>query len=296
MQETRHRADDASSSGIFSCLFLFGQCVRNWRNWIKINSGVLTFLCWVLALVFLCELLVTYAMPALVPGFADQLLDALASAILLSILVLAVILPFLLRLNRRARIAEKAIASTNEGYWVLNSDGGFVDVNPGYCRMLGYTRPELMLMTIADLEAVATLPQIQAQIRRIIDKGHERFETRHRHRNGQWIDLEITVTGVDDRYLIAFLLDISERKATDLALREVTRIERSVGRQHRTACRSATQCLEQHHLVLQVSQPGLYQCLLHAKQRALRIQGFQLARSSIFQTQVRQPQAGGFTL
>jgi PAS domain S-box-containing protein len=123
----------------------------------------------------------------------------------------------------RARNAEKAIDSTNDGYWVLNADGRFIDVNPGYCRMVGYSRDEVLAMCVADFEAVATMQQIQAQILRIVQCGHERFETRHRHRNGHWIDLEITVTGMDQLYLVAFLRDISERKAADLALRELTR-------------------------------------------------------------------------
>jgi signal transduction histidine kinase/ActR/RegA family two-component response regulator len=79
-----------------------------------------------------------------------------------------------------------------------------------------------MKMCIADFEAVATMVQIRAQIQRIIQKGYERFETRHRHIDGHWIELEITVTGVDDRYLVAFLRDIGERKAADAALREAT--------------------------------------------------------------------------
>ena len=139
------------------------------------------------------------------------------------LLLVMLVLPLLLRLRRRARNAEKAIDSTNDGYWVFNADGRFVDVNPGYCRMIGYRRDEIMAMNIADFEAVAVMPQIQAQIARIIQRGHERFETRHRHRDGNWIDLEITVTGVDQRYLVAFLRDISARKAADLALRELTR-------------------------------------------------------------------------
>jgi signal transduction histidine kinase len=56
-----------------------------------------------------------------------------------------------------------------------------------------------------------------------VQSGHERFETRHRHRDGHWIDLEITVTGMDQLYLVAFLRDISERKAADLVLRELMR-------------------------------------------------------------------------
>ena len=139
------------------------------------------------------------------------------------LLLVMLVLPMLLRFRRRARYAEKAIDSTNDGYWVLDADGRFVDVNPGYCRMVGYHRDEVMAMCIADFEAVATMAQIQAQIQRIVQQGHDRFETRHRHRDGKWIDLEITVTGVDKRYLVAFLRDISDRKAADLALRKLTR-------------------------------------------------------------------------
>jgi PAS domain S-box-containing protein len=123
----------------------------------------------------------------------------------------------------RACNAEKAIDSTNDGYWVLDADGAFVDVNPGYCRMMGYSREEVLAMCIADFEAVATMPQIKAQILRIIQQGNERFETRHRQRDRNWIDLEITVTVVDQRYLVAFLRDISQRKKADLALRDLMR-------------------------------------------------------------------------
>jgi PAS domain S-box-containing protein len=135
---------------------------------------------------------------------------------------LALILPVMLHLTRKVQYAEKAIDSTNEGYWVIDADGNFIEVNPGYCRMMGYSHAQIMKMCIADFEAVATMAQIRAQIQRIIQKGYERFETRHRHRDGHWIELEITVTGVDDRYLVAFLRDIGERKAADALLREAT--------------------------------------------------------------------------
>jgi PAS domain S-box-containing protein len=134
------------------------------------------------------------------PGriFSPELVAWLAAAVF-SALAMGLTHPLFLRLTRKVLFAEKAIDSTNEGYWVLDADGNFVEVNPGYCNMLGYTREEVMSMCIADFEAVAKMPQIRAQVRRIVQKGHERFETRHRHRDGHWVDLEITVTGIDQR-------------------------------------------------------------------------------------------------
>ena len=138
--------------------------------------------------------------------------------------VAGIILPLTFWLGRRARNAEKAIDSTNDGYWVLNGNGDIVDVNAGYCRMVGHTREQILRMCIADFEEVATMPRIRAQIRRIMDRGHEQFETRHRHSDGHWVDLEITVTRVDRNHLVAFLRDIGSRKTSERALLEARNV------------------------------------------------------------------------
>ncbi len=125
--------------------------------------------------------------------------------------VISCVTPYLIWQNRRAKHAERAIDSANAGYWILNTEGVFIDVNPAYCRMVGYSRPQILSMHIADFEAEATQAQIRAQIQRIVKNGQEQFETRHKKSNGDWVDLEITVTAVG-RQVIAFLRDISDLK------------------------------------------------------------------------------------
>lgn len=136
-----------------------------------------------------------------------------AAALVTSALVGAIVLPWERKLRLGARRAVQAIDSTNDGYWVLDGEGRFVEVNDAYCRMVDLPREQIMRMKIADFEAVATQDRIRAQIQRILKAGNERFETRHRHRDGHWIDLEITVTAVDKGLLVAFLRDVSQRKA-----------------------------------------------------------------------------------
>ena len=181
-------------------------------------------------LVFGGLLVALLALPLVLPHMQAGLPQTVAMAAVLSATVVALILPFLLQLTRKVQYAEQAIESTNEGYWVIDADGSFMDVNPGYCRMVGYTREQILKMCIADFEAVATMEQIRAQIKRIVIKGDERFETRHRHSDGHWVELEITVTGVDDNYLVAFLRDISARKAADAALRAAMQTAESASR------------------------------------------------------------------
>ena len=125
------------------------------------------------------------------------------------------------RSGRRAFNAVKAIDSIDEGYWVLDAEGRIVEVNDGYCRMMGYTRAQVMSRQIADFEEVASQPQIQRQINRILQTGVERFETRHLRSNGDWVDLEITVTRLDRRTLVAFLREISERKLAERRIHEL---------------------------------------------------------------------------
>lgn len=140
---------------------------------------------------------------------------AAGGALLTAALVGAIVIPWERRLRLSARRAVQAIDSSNDGYWVLDSEGRFVEVNDAYCRMVDLPREQVMRMKIADFEAVATQDRIRAQIQRILKAGNERFETRHRRRDGHWIDLEITVTAVDHGLLVAFLRDVSQRKAAE---------------------------------------------------------------------------------
>ena len=122
---------------------------------------------------------------------------------------------YLLRLLLRLEIAETALNSGRDGYWILDRNGRFIEVNQNYCRMLGYTRAEILAKNIADFEAVASAEQVGAQIKRILASGTESFETRHQHRDGDWIDLEITATRIAERYLVVFLRNVSGRKLTE---------------------------------------------------------------------------------
>ena len=189
--------------------------MKRWLEWVKVNTMPLTTALGLAVLVFLTGLLAMEAMSTTRLVDWSEYLPALTAIGLGCFLALTGSLMSMLRLRERASNAEKALDSTNDGYWILSPTGAFIDVNQGYCRMMGYTRDEVMLMSIADFEAVARTEQIQAQISGILNSGRQTFETRHRHRNGDWVDLEITVTGVDGRHVVALLRNVSDRRLAD---------------------------------------------------------------------------------
>jgi diguanylate cyclase (GGDEF)-like protein/PAS domain S-box-containing protein len=193
----------------------------------KLSPPVLLGLLTVLLLV--CETAVELGLAAIWGAAQPSWLQQIAHNVLTAGLLAAVAMVMMRRILHRAVNAERAIESTNDGYWVIDAEGRFVEVNDGYCRMMGYSREEIMSRQIADFEAVAQQPQIKAQIARILAKGYERFETRHRHRDGHWIDLEITVTGIDRRQLVAFLRDISARKLAQDRIKELAYFDSLTG-------------------------------------------------------------------
>ncbi len=119
------------------------------------------------------------------------------------------------RLQRALAINQQHLEATLDGYILADTEGQIMDVNPSYCRMVGYTREELLAMNIRDMEAQLTPEEIAARIEVMVRDGRARFRTKHRHRDGHPIDLEVSITIIqpEDRPLVAaFVRDITEQK------------------------------------------------------------------------------------
>ena len=111
---------------------------------------------------------------------------------------------------------------SGEGFWKVNTSTGYLlEVNDAYCHMVGYARDEIVGSHISKFEAVELSQEIIAEhIQRIIELGTDRFETRHRHRDGHLLDIEIVVSYIRETdCAIAFMRDVSGRKQTEEAMR-----------------------------------------------------------------------------
>lgn len=123
----------------------------------------------------------------------------------------------------RAEESYRRIIETSiDGFWLTDRQGHFLDVNDAYCRLIGYTREELLRMAIPDIEAAETPEEAVRHIRKVIRDGGGRFETRHRRKNGEIIDVEISATYMPTSggRLFVFTRDITARKRAEQALRE----------------------------------------------------------------------------
>lgn len=117
----------------------------------------------------------------------------------------------------RIKWADEIIHATQDGFLRCDINGKILDVNNSYCQMIGYTREELLDMSILDLDANDNPAEITIHMQRIIDQARNIFETRHLCKNGEFINLEITAghTKSDLDSFFVFVRDISERKSIE---------------------------------------------------------------------------------
>jgi len=114
------------------------------------------------------------------------------------------------------------LVTAMDGFWMVDRQGRLLEVNEAYCRIIGYSEQELLSMFISDLEVNETPDETIARIAMLIEQGEARFESRHRHKNGNLIDIEISAQfqSIEDGRIVAFLRDITERKQVEEELKK----------------------------------------------------------------------------
>ena len=115
------------------------------------------------------------------------------------------------------------IRTAMDGFWLIDIKGRILEVNDSYCRLIGYSRQELLTMSVFDLRANEKPEDTERHIQRIIASGSDRFESHHRCKDGRIVDLEVSVNylAVDGGRLFAFLRDITERKQAQMMLEKL---------------------------------------------------------------------------
>jgi PAS domain S-box-containing protein len=125
-------------------------------------------------------------------------------------------------LNDGKQLLRSVLKSGLDGFYLVDTQGRLLQVNDAYCTMSGYAREELLQMRVADVECAESEQDVAAHIELIIRQGTDRFESRHRRKNGQIINIETSVnfqTFGGGRFF-CFLRDITERKIAERTLRE----------------------------------------------------------------------------
>jgi len=110
-------------------------------------------------------------------------------------------------------------------FWI-SPEGRFLYVNGAACRHLGYSKNQLLGMTVADVDPEHTADIRGKRWRMLKDAGSLRFESTHRRKDGRTIPVEVIdhyVCFEGKEYEFAFAQDITERKAAETALQRTAK-------------------------------------------------------------------------
>jgi PAS domain S-box-containing protein len=120
------------------------------------------------------------------------------------------------------RYALMATHSRDIILFIRRNDGRIMEANTAAVNAYGYSREELLTLTIQDLREPSTVGVIADQMAEA-DAHDILFETVHRSKEGATFPVEVSSRGVtigDDRILISVVRDITERKRAEANLRE----------------------------------------------------------------------------
>jgi two-component system, cell cycle sensor histidine kinase and response regulator CckA len=113
------------------------------------------------------------------------------------------------------------INTIREGFWLIDRNGCILDVNDSFSGLVGYSRNELLTMSIYDLEALDGVADTAWQIDKIIEAGGDSIEGRYRCKDGSTVDLEISATYIPDSdRIVSFARNVTWRKKFDRALQK----------------------------------------------------------------------------
>jgi PAS domain S-box-containing protein len=126
------------------------------------------------------------------------------------------------RTEEALRFTQSSVdRAADEAFWI-GEDARLYYVNEAACRALGYTRAELLGMTVFDIDRLITPEQWPEHWNRIKAQGSLIFESAHRTKAGREYPVEITANYIafnNKEYNCAFARDITERKEAEMALR-----------------------------------------------------------------------------
>ncbi|MES2376567.1 MAG: PAS domain S-box protein [Bacteroidota bacterium] len=115
---------------------------------------------------------------------------------------------------------QSLFEQASDAIYVCNADGYFSDVNNSMCQLTGYTRDELLKMTVTDLlneELLRANPSLCTTAKQGESvKGERKFV----HKAGCIVDIEVNGKKFTDDRVLVILRDITDRKEMEAELKK----------------------------------------------------------------------------
>jgi PAS domain S-box-containing protein len=120
--------------------------------------------------------------------------------------------------EEKLKLSQFTIDNSVDSMFWIGPDSRILHINDFACKKLGYSREELLSMTIHDINPNFPEEVWQARREELREKGSFTVESVHRTKNGREFPVEITANYFEfegQEYNFTFVRDITERKRID---------------------------------------------------------------------------------
>jgi PAS domain S-box-containing protein len=116
------------------------------------------------------------------------------------------------------------LQTTQDGFFLSDLKGNILDVNDAFCSMLGYSRDEILSMTVSDFDAdyIEASKKFRQDILKVKQDIGAQREVRHRCKDGRIINVAISVKYLDIKpgFFFCFHRDITKQKRLEKDLKQ----------------------------------------------------------------------------
>ena len=136
-----------------------------------------------------------------------------------------------------------------DGIVIADASSNYLDANASICRMLGYTREELVGLNATDIVVPEETEHIGPALRAITTSEGYHREWRFRRKDGSTFTAEVIGAMMPDGNLLGMIRDTTERNRTEGRVSAFGGVERTgrLFQERSAACHRGQRCVSAHH-------------------------------------------------
>jgi len=114
------------------------------------------------------------------------------------------------------------------GVFIMNEYGSYIDVNSTACSILGYSRKELLLLSISELDKTFPDECTSSLFSKLKETGYLNSEMKLKKKDGSLLEIDLQAVSLGSNRYMAYCTDLTEKKQLEERLLQSQKME-SIG-------------------------------------------------------------------